>query len=225
MAIACSVRIADGDLDHQQMKRSRHDPERDDQRGRSAGGCAALSRIISAPVAARDSAAAPMRASRDAGRHRGRRVLEAEQPQARRSRRQCRSRAHRSCVAGEAAGARGVKKKRNAVGPSEGNTNGVRDTIATAGQQRDRDEAVQKHEQRPDRALRIARQQVGELETRGEAARDLRVVDDERRRAASASATRAPLAQARVERHDIPEQAAAQHEQHARGERGRHEDA
>jgi hypothetical protein len=33
---------------------------------------------------------------------------------------------------GLAAGARGVKKNRNAVGPSEGNTNGVRETIATA---------------------------------------------------------------------------------------------
>jgi hypothetical protein len=33
---------------------------------------------------------------------------------------------------GLAAGARGVKKNRKAVGPSEGNTNGVRDTIATA---------------------------------------------------------------------------------------------
>ena len=33
---------------------------------------------------------------------------------------------------GLAAGARGVKKKRNAVGPSDGKTNGVRDTIATA---------------------------------------------------------------------------------------------
>jgi hypothetical protein len=33
---------------------------------------------------------------------------------------------------GLAAGARGVKKKRNAVGPSEGNTNGVPDAIATA---------------------------------------------------------------------------------------------
>ena len=32
---------------------------------------------------------------------------------------------------GVAAGARGVKKKRKAVGPSEGKTNGVRDTIAT----------------------------------------------------------------------------------------------
>ena len=48
-------------------------------------------------------------------------------------------------------------------------------------QERDGDEAVQKHEQGPDGALRITRQQVGNLESCGKASRNLRGVDDERR--------------------------------------------
>src|SRR6185436_20142554 len=96
-----------------------------------AGGCAAFRRIINAPVEASDSAAAPIRA--------------AETPVAIAGGAWCRPNSHSApyphavpiawpkiVCRGLAAGARGVKKKRNAVGPNDGKTNGVRETIATA---------------------------------------------------------------------------------------------
>ena len=133
-----------------------------------AGGCAAFARIINAPVDASDSAAAPTRASRDAGGHRRRRVLQAEQPQ----RAVAADDADRVPVdrvprAGGRRARREEEQKRGRAerGKHERRAGHHRDRR----QQRDRDEAVQKHEQRPDRALRIARQQVRDLEPCGKA--------------------------------------------------------
>src|SRR5262245_43400697 len=96
-----------------------------------AGGCAAWQRIISAPVAARDNAAAPTRAI--------------ETPAAIAGGASCSPKIHSAaypqtmpiawpkivCL-GDEAGERGEKKNRNAVGPSDGKMNGVWEIIATA---------------------------------------------------------------------------------------------
>jgi hypothetical protein len=50
----------------------------------------------------------------------------------------------------------------------------------------DRDGAIEEREERPDLALRVVLQEVRDLEPRGEAAGDLRIVEDQRAPAARA---------------------------------------
>jgi hypothetical protein len=52
----------------------------------------------------------------------------------------------------------------------------------------DRDGAIEEREERPDLALRVVLQEVRDLEPRGEAAGDLRIVDDQQRRPRARSA-------------------------------------